>query len=183
MSVGLDANFLVAWQQPENMDVPEDPATGLPLTKFAERVDYFIRQLEETSTRIVIPTPSLSEFLVRAGAAGAPIVALLNRNKNFRIAEFDRRAAIEAAEIIRDQRDVVGKKGSLPDTWQKAKFDMQICAIAKIEGVDRLYTGDQGLANKCRRYGITPVSFYELALPPDDTPPLLQWGNEQGSDQ
>lgn len=182
MAVVLDANYMVAWQQPENMDVPEDPATGAPITKFAERVQYLITQLEETTTRIVIPTPALSEFLVRAGAAGAPIVALLNKNKNFRIAEFDRRAAIEAAEIIRHELDVIGKNKSLPDSWSKAKFDIQICAIAKIAGADRVYTGDQGLANKCRRQALTPVMFHELALPPDTAPPLLQWGNEQAGE-
>ncbi len=62
MAVVLDANYLVAWQQPGKMDVPEDPATGVPLTKFAERVEYLIAQLEETTTRIVIPTPALSEL-------------------------------------------------------------------------------------------------------------------------
>ncbi|MBN8606220.1 MAG: PIN domain-containing protein [Caulobacterales bacterium] len=179
MAVALDANYLIAWQQPGNMIVPEDPATGAPITKFAERVEYLIAQLEQTTTRIVIPTPALSEFLVRAGAAGAPVVALLSKNKNFRIAEFDRRAAIEAAEIIRHEFDVVGRQDSPTDTRSKVKFDIQIAAIAKIAGVDRVYTGDQGLANKCRRQALTPVMFYELPLPPDDTPPLFKYADDK----
>ncbi|MGD9967862.1 MAG: hypothetical protein AB7T59_15175 [Hyphomonadaceae bacterium] len=174
----LDANYLVAWHQPDRIDVPEDPATGAPIAKFAERIQYLIAQLDAATTRVVIPTPALAEFLVRAGPAGAPIVAQLNKNKSFRLAEFGRRGAIEAAEIIRNEVDVVGKGQSKPDSWPKAKFDVQIVAIAKIEGVEKVYTDDQGLANKCRRYGLTPVRFFELPLPPDDTPPLFKYAEE-----
>lgn len=31
MAIVLDANYLVAWQQPGQIDVPEDPATGSPI--------------------------------------------------------------------------------------------------------------------------------------------------------
>lgn len=174
MAVVLDANYLVAWQQPSQIDVPEDPATGSPIENLEGRVHFLISQLDAATERIIVPTPALSEFLVRAGEAGAPIVALLNKNKNFRLAEFGRRAAIEAAEIIRHERDTVGKGQSAPDGWQKAKFDIQIVAIAKIERAERIYTNDQGLANKCRRQNLTPVLFHELPLPPDDLPPLLK---------
>lgn len=77
MAITLDANYLIAWNQPERIDVPEDPATGAPITRFVERVEFLISQLQTDGQRIVIPSPALSEFLVRAGAASAPIVAQL----------------------------------------------------------------------------------------------------------
>ncbi len=179
MAVLLDANYLIAWHQPENIDIPDDPATGIPIAKFKERVEFLIHCLEESNERIVIPTPALTEFLVGAGAAGAPIVAAMSKNKNFRLAEYGRRAAIEAAEIIRHEIYVVGKAQQRPDTWQKAKFDLQIVAIGKIEQVSKVYTNDQGLANRCGRHTLTPILFYELPLPPDDMPPLLKYAKDQ----
>ncbi len=80
---------------------------------------------------------------------------------------------------MRHELDKVGKKASLPDSWAKAKFDIQIAAIAKIAKADRVYTGDQGLANKCRRQALTPVMFYELPLPPNETPPLFKYADEK----
>lgn len=175
MPVVLDANYLIAWQQPDNMKVPEDPATGYPISEFPARIEHLISQLEANANRVLVPTPALSEFLVRAGSAGAPIVALLNKNKSFRIAEFDRRAAIEAAEIVKHRIDVLGKRASASESWAKVKFDIQIAAIAKIGGAEHVYTGDQGLANVCRQQDLNPVQFHELPLPPDDTPPLLKF--------
>jgi rRNA-processing protein FCF1 len=175
MAVLLDANYLIALHQPHKLDVPDDPATGIAISNFPARLDYLVSQLELNKSRIVIPTPVMSEFLVRADAAGASMVADWSKNKNFRIADFGRRAAIEAAEIIRHEIDVLGKGHSRPDTWAKAKFDIQIVAIGKIENVTTAYTNDQGLANKCRRNGIAPVLFHELPEPPDDTLPLLKF--------
>lgn len=179
MPVALDANYLVAWLQPENLDVPEDPATGAPIEKLVDRIQYLMSQLEANTERIVIPTPVLAEFLVHAGPAGAPFVALLNKNRNFRLAEFGRRAAIETAEILRKELETISKAQQHSETRGKAKFDMQIVAIAKVEGVSRIFSNDQGLANRCRRQGLVPVPFHELPLPPDDLPPLFKYANDQ----
>lgn len=178
MAVVLDTNYLIAWLQPTNLAVPIDPATNSAIVRLEERVEFLIAELQKSGERIVVPTPALTEFLVGAGKAGATLLAQLAKNKNFRIADFGRRAAIEAAEIIRSARQG-GKAGFAPDTWPKAKFDMQIAAIAKVENATRVYTSDQGLANRCRHIGLAPIAFHELPLPGDDAAPLLKWAANQ----
>ena len=76
---------------------------GLPIEKAKERIDYLVQQLEKDRTKIIVPTPVLSEILVRAGAeVSEKIIEHLQRFTVFRVELFDTRAAIEAAAMTRD---------------------------------------------------------------------------------
>lgn len=46
---------------------PIDPATGLPLTRCKERIDYLLQTMSAAKQRVLIPTPVLAEYLVRGG--------------------------------------------------------------------------------------------------------------------
>jgi hypothetical protein len=46
---------------------PRDPATKKPLEKCKERIEFLIETLSEAGSRVVVPTPVLSELLVRRG--------------------------------------------------------------------------------------------------------------------
>ena len=79
----------------------------------------------------MVPTPALSELLVKAGDAGPKYLEILARSKFFRVAEFGERAAVEAAALHRDAKADGDKRGVTPEAnWAKVKFDRQIVARA-----------------------------------------------------
>ena len=67
--VVIDATILLLLLRPES-GVPMDSA-GKPVDHAPARVDFLIRELEKLGSRILIPTPALSEVLVRAGATAS----------------------------------------------------------------------------------------------------------------
>src|SRR5688572_25328577 len=86
--------LLVLW---DNVGIPIDPATGLPVERVQERITHCVKTLEKARTRIIVPTPALSEALVRAGKATSEYIDRLNKLAIFQIVEFDTLAAVELA--------------------------------------------------------------------------------------
>jgi len=126
--------------------VPNHPQTSEPVERYRDRVDHLVTHLEQNRTKIIIPTPALSEILVRAGAAGPEYLAQINSQSVFRIVAFDERDAVEVAAMTRKAIDSSGdKRGGVDGTWNKIKYDRQIVAIAKVEGVTALYSDDLGI--------------------------------------
>jgi predicted nucleic acid-binding protein len=143
---------------------PLDTATGLPLTHCYERVNHLIETLTRDRSKIIIPTPSLAEILVKAGDAGPARLRIISENRFIRIVPFDLRASAEFAAMQRDQK-VSGTKRTEPRP--KSKFDDQIIAIAKVEGAGVIYSSDIGLA-KTTPPQIEVISVTGLPLPPED---------------
>ena len=143
---------------------PIDPATGKPLTHCRDRVDNLIKTISNAKLRILIPTPVLSEFLVKAGPNKAQYVEELAKSPVFRIEPFDSRAAIELAEMT-SQGLKPGKKLTSVESKAKLKFDRQIVAIAKVNQVTAIYTDDKKLAAVAKSWGIPAVLTWELELP------------------
>jgi len=52
------------------------------------------------------------------------------------------------------------------ETWAKVKFDRQIVAIAKANGIQVIYTDDMALSAVAQANGMTPHHTCELPLPP-----------------
>jgi hypothetical protein len=105
---------------------------GKPVDRAKERIDYLVHRLDKGKVKIIIPTPALSEALVKAGAAASQqIVEELQKHVVFSIEPFDTRAALEVAAMTRAALASGNKKGSSTAPWQKVKFDRQIVAIAK----------------------------------------------------
>src|SRR4051812_15729574 len=109
--VVIDATNLLLMLRPET-PVPPGP-DGLQIDQPKERIDYLVHRLDKAKDTLVIPTPALSEALVRAGAAASQkIIEHLQRYKVFRIEPFDTRAAVEVAAMTRKALDSGrGKKG------------------------------------------------------------------------
>lgn len=163
--VVVDATILMLMLRPDT-PVPADP-DGVPIDRPAERIAALVEQLQKSRTKIVIPTPALSEALVRAGAAASQeIVERLQKYAVFQIAPFEARAAIEVAAMTRNLR-ASGKKKENPDaTWAKLKYDRQIVAIAKVVGATTIYSDDKDIRTIAADAEIPVIGIADLPLPP-----------------
>ena len=95
-------------------------------------------------------------------------MAELTNSALFVVEPFDLRAAIEAAESQRRAIDAGSKKSGAAGPWQKVKVDRQIVAIAKVHGVDELYSDDDDVRRLADADGVAVRSVADLPLPPVD---------------
>src|ERR1700676_3681163 len=132
--VVIDATTLLLLIDP-NARPPRDPATRKPLEKCKERLEFLIETLSEAGSRVVVPTPVLSELLVRAGERRSEYLAEITSTYTFVVAPFDIKAAVELSFLL--EADLKPRKKKLDDreTWAKMKFDRKIIAIAKENNV------------------------------------------------
>lgn len=166
--VVLDATTLFYLLDPDSK-APTDSQTGLPVSRVRERVLCLVSTLEKNREKIVVPTPALSELLVRAGTAGPEYLEILSKNAVFRIADFDLRAAVEAAAAIREAIDAGDKRSGSASPWAKIKFDRQIIAIAKVAGASTIYSDDDDIARLLRNSGIAVLRIQDLPLSPESS--------------
>ena len=166
MSVAFDASILLPLLFPE-VQGPIDAATKEPIDHCRERIDQLVLDLEKSHTKVIIPTPALSEILVHADSAGPKYLEQLRQSRAFKLEPFDERAAAEVAMMIRADLKKLGKKRGrqIQDTWAKVKFDRQIVAIAKVNGAATLYTEDRGVRSFAEDSGIAVVGIMDLPLP------------------
>ncbi len=161
--VVFDANFLIFFLDPKiKGGVGSNP-----------RIDHLVATIQKTADRIVVPTPALSELLVKAGDAGPRYLEIIARSKFFRVAEFGERAAVEAAALTQDAVGKGNKRGATPDAdWAKVKFDRQIVAIARVVGAKTIYTNDVQLAKHAIAAGLEAITTEDLPDPP--VPPQFE---------
>jgi predicted nucleic acid-binding protein len=164
--VVFDATMLLLLLSPDAPS-PRD-ASGNRIEGARQRVDLLIEQLENARTKIVIPTPALSEILVRAGEAGPAYLAKLSSSSAFRIVPFDTRAAVELAQMTRAALDTGRKRAPVEEDrpWAKVKFDRQIVAIAKVEGASAVYSDDDDVKKIAIQAGMTAFGVADLPLRP-----------------
>lgn len=161
--VVFDTSVLLLAIHPDTLP-PVDPETQEPLEYAKQRVDYLIRKLQKVRTKVVIPSPALSELLVHAGSAVNDYVQKLQQTP-FSVASFDTRAAIECAQAVRKY----GIKGKgLNNTRAKIKFDRQIVAIAQVAGAEAIYSDDADIHSYGKQVGIKVIRSHELDMDPDD---------------
>lgn len=164
--VVIDATTLLLLLRPNTLG-PAD-ANGIPISQPKERIEHLVQQLDKAKTKIVIPTPALSEILVRAGAeASQQIVDHLQRYAVFKIEPFDTRCAIEVAAMARAAMAAGSKKGAATAaTYAKVKYDRQIVAVAKVCGATVIYTDDGDIRALVADTDIEVIGVGELPLPP-----------------
>jgi hypothetical protein len=163
---GIDATTLMLFLRP-GVPIPNGP-NGIPIDRPKERIDYLVKRLSDDGTKILIPTPALSESLVRAGAAGSQaLIEKLQKFAVFRIEPFDLRAAIEVAAMSRDAIASGKKKGNSDATWAKVKYDRQIVAICKVHAVKTIYSDDGDIRAIGEKAKMKVVSIADLPLPPE----------------
>lgn len=175
--VVFDATMLLLFLRP-NSGQPRN-SSGAPIAQVQQRIAHLLQRLERTRTRIVIPTPALSEVLVRAGPAAPQIVETLNRSAVFKLVPFDSLAAIEAAIMTRAAIDAGDKRAGSDATWAKVKFDRQIVAIAKVVRATTIYSDDADVRTMGAAQDMTVIGLAELPLPPEN--PQIELQLEQPS--
>jgi len=164
--VVIDATMLLLLLRPDTPAVLD--GEGRPIENAAARVEFLIHELENQGSRIIIPTPALSEVLVRAGAAASQqIVDAIAKRPVFRIEPFDTRAAIEVAAMTRSALGAKAKKGVSDSTWAKIKYDRQIVAVARVNQATTMYSDDRDVRTMAMQADMNVIGLGDLELPPD----------------
>ncbi len=179
--VVIDASILMLLFR-SNVPARLTDSNGKPIEYVKERLDYLIKTLESSKSKVIIPTPVLSELLVRATPQETQqIVETINKMAVFRIDPFETRAAIELAIITRTALTAGNKKDGSHEPWAKVKFDRQIVAIARVAQATAIYTDDKNLAATAKLLNITCVGLPDLPLPPETAQGRLPF-EAKGSD-
>lgn len=167
--VVIDATTLMLFLRPD-AGVPTGPG-NVPIDRPIERIEYLVKKLDKARTKIIIPTPALSEVLVRVDVLEAQrLVERINSLSVFRIEPFDQRAAIEVASMTRNAADG-GNRPAKRDpsaTWAKLKYDRQIVAIALVTRASAIYSDDKGIRAVAKRANMPVIGLADLELPPED---------------
>ena len=151
MSVAFDATVLV--------DFFNRKITGDRRAK----LDDLVAMLEKSRTKIIVPTPALTEVLIRAGKAREDILRTLTGKSAFEIAPFDVKAAMECSLLLEEAWTATEKRAI---TKTKFKFDWQIVAIAATRQVTTIYSDDSDVSKAAARATIRVVRIDDLHLPP-----------------
>jgi hypothetical protein len=99
----------------------------------------------------------------------------IRKQSVFRLAPFDQRSAIECAVAIDRDLTAGDKRAGAGGTWAKVKFDRQIVAIAKANGVQKIYSEDGDVKKLAKREGIEVLGVADLELPPSDNQTSLDF--------
>ena len=138
-----------------------------------ERVEFLISDIHGRGDKIIVPTPALSEILIKSGKARNQIIQELTKSPHFLVAPFDVRAALELSLMSDAAFRKKDKKGGATGTWVKVKFDRQIVAIAKVFGASRIYSEDQDLRAIAEREGLSALGVADINLPEESGDKLL----------
>ena len=105
------------------------------------------------SSSIALPMPAISEFI--AGDDNeARSLSLLKPNSKFKNLDFDAKAALSAAKVYRDYRNLPKNK-KYQDPRQKVKVDIQIIGIALANNAMTIVSHDQGIKTVVNELGLS----------------------------
>lgn len=127
-------------------------------------LDHLVHELSKARVRILIPSPCLTELLIRAGKARDHYVQKLGNTSSFEIIPFDRRAATECALLLEDAWDAKLKRDI---TRTKFKYDWMIVACAASRGVQKIYSDDDDISRCAAQVGIQAFAQKNLIVPSD----------------
>ncbi|MBI5918724.1 MAG: PIN domain-containing protein [Nitrosomonadales bacterium] len=150
MAVAFDASILV--------DLLDPRVRG----DRRERLDFLVAELQKKRTKILIPTPALTELMIRAGKAREAIHQKLSVKSPFQIVPFDSRAAMECALLLEEALNT-GERKQVSKT--KFKFDWQIVAIAASHNATVIYSDDGDISRYGLRANLKVIKTDDLPLP------------------
>jgi rRNA-processing protein FCF1 len=162
--VVFDATMMLLLMHPD-VNPPLDFKSKLPVEHAEARISGLVQQMEKQKTKIIIPTPALSELLVRAGGDAQSLIDKIQKNYTFRIEPFNTLAAIEVAAMTRNAINGGDKRGGLDCTWAKIKYDRQIIAIAKVHGATAIYSDDEHIRTHASSANIPVIGLADIPIP------------------
>ena len=152
---------------------------GKPIKYARERLDHLIEKIAQENEKLLLPTPVLSELLVKVPDKAHELVKEIRTSPWFQLASFDATAAVElglrTAKAIADG----DKREGLQADWTKVKFDRQIVAIAIANGANQILSNDPDVSAIGKRWGIDVIGVQDLPIPPELIPPPLIAAMEQ----
>jgi predicted nucleic acid-binding protein len=125
-------------------------------------LDHLVNSLSQTRTRILIPSPCLTELLIRAGKARDEYVQKLSNTASFEVIAFDRRAATECALLLEEAWD---KKTQSAISRTKFKYDWMIVSCAASRGASKIYSDDGDIARCAKQVNIETIAQKNLVVP------------------
>lgn len=168
-NVVMDAGFLIPLI--EMGALKGDIVGGFTDDDVDQRLRLLLNDLSKSKSGILIPTPALTECLVKRPDKGPDLIEKIRKSRHFEIAEFGAAAALQCSELVAhhlprraERKKVISKS--------KIKFDLQILSIAMIKGASAIYTLDGDLATFAQKYGIKAFSFVDLPTPNPEQPYL-----------
>ncbi len=126
------------------------------------RLDNLVETLSKQRTKVLIPTPALAEFLVRAGPAREGFLQALSRSSTFSVVPFDQKAAVECALLL---SEAWSRNQQTKVTHTKFKFDWQIVAIAASRNATAIYSDDLDISRAAARVDIRVCTTDSLPIP------------------
>ena len=106
---------------------------------------------------MALPMPAISEFIA-GDNDDARSLSLLKPNSKFKNLDFDAKAALSAAKVYREYRDLPKNRKS-QDPRQKVKVDIQIIGIALANNATAIVSHDQGLKTVVNELGLALVVY------------------------
>lgn len=164
--IAVDTSVLLYLIKPDTSP-PQDPFTGKPVERCQERVEFLISTLSKTGTKLVLPTPAVTELLVSTGESATTVLEVLRRMSVFRVADFDQRAALECSVMMSQHWAGRLKQLKAEVGRHRIKFDLMIVAIARVAGAREILSDDKSVKDVAAITGMPCRGIADLPLPPE----------------
>lgn len=147
--------------------------TKRPIKHAKERVDLLIETIAANDDTIIIPSPVLSEVIVKIPDKADELLKKIKSSPWFKVEGFDAAAAVELG--LRTARAMAAgdKREGLQADWTKIKFDRQIVSIAIVAAASVVISDDSDIAAIGERWGMEVKSIEDLPIPSELIPPPL----------
>jgi len=164
--IAVDTSVFLYLFKPDTSP-PKDPSTGNPVVGCQERVEYLISTLSKAGTKLILPTPAVTEMLVSTGESATAVLEILRRQSVFRIADFDQRAALECSVMMSQHWAGRLKQLKAEVGRHRIKFDLMIVAIARVAGASEILSDDKSVKDVAAITGMPCRGIADLPLPPE----------------
>ncbi|WP_422102003.1 hypothetical protein [Vreelandella sp.] len=163
MRLVVDANVLMQILKVGGRNDLTCPRTGKIVDNPEGRAETLLDLMATKADRILIPTPALSEILVRVEDHDLhrEYLTLINSMACFDLISFDAISAINCAQLVNNS-ELKQLKG-VEDDKKKISFDRQIIAMTQAHGGDELWTHDKKMLMKAEAVGIAVKSLADVA--------------------
>ncbi len=171
--IAVDTSVFLYLIKPDSSP-PVDTATGKPVEGCQNRIEFLISSLSKAGTKLVLPTPVVTEMLVSTGESAAGVLEILRRQSVFRVADFDQRAALECSAMMSQHWAGRLKQLKTEVGRHRIKFDLMIVAIARAAGAQEILSDDKSVKNVAAIAGMPCRGIADLPLPPGPDQPSFR---------